>query len=87
MLPTGEHVIAAQIFELQGEYALALKGNQGTLDCDVVRLVEDGHPNVDTAKPMVEADHGALRHGRGRCLPQVGWLVKQHQWPVLKVVG
>ncbi len=50
--------IAEQIVEQKGDYALALKGNQGTLHDDVVLLLDD---------PELKASHSAAAcRGRSR---------------------
>lgn len=55
-----QHVIAEQIVTQKGDYALALKGNQGTLDDDVVLFLDDPESQVTTAQPVVEGDHGRI---------------------------
>ena len=52
--------IAGQIVEQKGDYALALKGNQGTLYDDVVLLLDDAELKASTGAPVVEADHGRI---------------------------
>src|ERR1700739_1453755 len=44
-----QRAIAGQIVEQKGDYALALKGNQGTLLDDVVLLLEDPELKASTA--------------------------------------
>ena len=62
-----QRTIAEQIVEQNGDYALALKGNQGTLFDDVVLLLDDPELKTSTAAPVVEADHGRIEtpHGDG----------------------
>jgi len=50
--------IAGQIVEQGGDYALALKGNQGTLHEDVRRLLEDPECKAIAAAPDVEGEGG-----------------------------
>src|ERR1700685_2652621 len=52
--------IAQKIVDQGGDYALALKGNQGTLHDDVIRYFNDPASKVSTAKPEVEGDHGRI---------------------------
>ena len=57
----------------KGDYALALKGNQGTLFDDVVLLLDDPELKASTAAPVVEADHPprrTSRRARRRCQPR-----------------
>src|SRR6476646_11097407 len=49
--------IAQKIVDQGGDYALALKGNQGTLHDDVRLFLDDPACNAATAEPTVEADH------------------------------
>jgi predicted transposase YbfD/YdcC len=52
--------IAQKIIDRGGDYALALKGNQGTLHDDVVTYFNDPASKTSTAKPTVEGDHGRI---------------------------
>ncbi len=49
-----------QIVDQGGDYALALKGNQGTLHNDVVLHLDDPASKTISAAPVVEADHGRI---------------------------
>src|SRR5450759_4922762 len=55
-----QRAIARRIVDQGGDYALALKGNQGTLHDDVRLLLDDPACQVTAAKPVVEADHGRI---------------------------
>jgi predicted transposase YbfD/YdcC len=79
--------IAEQIVEQKGDYALALKGNQGTLHDDVVLLLDDAELKTSTSAPLVEADHGRIETRTATVSTEIGWLQKQHQWPGLKAIG
>src|SRR5436305_14403624 len=52
--------IARQIVEQGGDYALALKGNQGTLHTDVSTFLDDPAAEATTAHTTVDADHGRI---------------------------
>jgi predicted transposase YbfD/YdcC len=82
-----QRAIAEQIVEQKGDYALALKGNQGTLYDDVVLLLDDPESQVTTTQPAVEGDHGRIETRTATVSTQVDWLQKQHQWPGLKAIG
>ena len=82
-----QRAIAEQIVEQKGDYALALKGNQGTLFDDVVLLLDDPELKTSTAEPVVEADHGRIETRTATVSTQIDWLQKQHQWPGLKAIG
>ncbi|MDE3148213.1 MAG: ISAs1 family transposase, partial [Acidobacteriota bacterium] len=73
--------------EQKGDYALALKANQGTLHDDVVLLLEDPELKASRTRPLVEADHGRIETRTATVSTEIGWLQKQHQWPGLKAIG
>ncbi len=79
--------IAQQIVDQKGDYALALKGNQGTLHEDVVLLLDDPQCAANTAAPVVEGDHGRIETRTATVSTEIGWLQKQHEWPGLKAIG
>jgi hypothetical protein len=60
-----------------GEYALALKGNQGTLHDDVILLFDDPTSKTTHAKPVVDAGHGRIETRAATVSTDVAWLVKQ----------
>jgi predicted transposase YbfD/YdcC len=82
-----QRVIAEQIVEQKGDYALALKGNQGTQYDDVVLLLDDPELKASTSAPVVEADHGRIETRTATVSTEIDWLQKQHQWPGLKAIG
>jgi predicted transposase YbfD/YdcC len=82
-----QRAIAGQIVEQQGDYALALKANQGTLHEDVVLLLDDPELKASRTAPLVEADHGRIETRTATVSTEIGWLQKQHQWPGLKAIG
>jgi predicted transposase YbfD/YdcC len=79
--------IAEQIVEQEGDYALALKGNQGTLYDDVRLLLDDLESKASTGAPVVEGDHGRVETRTATVSTEIGWLQKQHQWPGLAAIG
>ncbi len=82
-----QRTIAGQIVEQKGDYALALKGNQGTLYDDVVLLLDDPELKASTSAPVVEADHGRIETRTAMVSTEIDWLQKQHQWPGLQAIG
>jgi predicted transposase YbfD/YdcC len=82
-----QRAIAQQIVDQGGDYALALKGNQGTLLADVRLHLDDPASNVTTAKPAVDADHGRIETRAATVSTDIGWLQKDHDWPGLKAIG
>ncbi len=79
--------IARQIVEQGGDYALALKGNQGTMHDDVSRFLDDPATQKITAPPTVDGDHGRIETRVASIATSIDWLQEDHQWPGLKAVG
>jgi predicted transposase YbfD/YdcC len=79
--------IAEQIVERKGDYALALKGNQGTLHDDVRLLLDDPETKTSTSAPAVDGDHGRVETRTATVSADIGWLQKQHRWPGLAAIG
>jgi len=71
-----QRTVAQQIVDQQGDYALALKGNQGTLFEDVVLLLDDPEWKAGTCAPLVEADHGRIETRTATVSTEIGWLEK-----------
>jgi len=69
-----QRAIAEQIIEQKGDYALALKGNQGTLFDDVVLLLDDPELKASTSAPVVEADHGRIETRTAMVSTEIDWL-------------
>ena len=82
-----QRAIAQQIVDQGGDYALALKGNQGTLHDDVVLHLDDPTSKTIAAAPVVEADHGRIETRIATVSTDIAWLIKDHQWPGLAAVG
>src|ERR1035438_6925983 len=82
-----QRTIAQQIVDQGGDYALALKGNQGTLHDDVVLHLDDPASKTIAAAPVVEADHGRIETRTATVSTDIAWLIKEHQWPGLAAVG
>lgn len=82
-----QRTIAEQIVAQEGDYALALKGNQGTLYEDVALLLDDPELNVSAARPVVEGDHGRIETRTATVSTEIDWLQNKHQWPGLQAIG
>lgn len=82
-----QRATARQIMDQGGDYALALKGNQGTLHDDVVRFLDDPAARAATSKPNVDAGHGRIETRTASVSTDVGWLQEQHGWPGLAAIG
>ena len=82
-----QRAIAQQIVDRGGDYALALKGNQGTLHDDVLLFFDDPECKAATAAPVVEGDHGRIETRTATVSADIDWLHKRHQWPGLAAIG
>jgi predicted transposase YbfD/YdcC len=87
--------IAQQILDQDGDYVLALKGNQGTLHQDVqfsFQLAQQEQEEADRARQVttVEKGHGRIETRQHQVIddPEVlTWLQERHAWPGLTVIG
>ena len=90
-----QRAIAAEVVRQGGDYALALKGNQGMLHDDVVRFLGDPHSTLATSKPEVDAGHGRVERRRSPGIEtrtasvstDIAWLQDGHRWPGLQAIG
>jgi predicted transposase YbfD/YdcC len=82
-----QRAIATQIVDQGGDYALALKQNQGTLHNDVILFLDDPASNVITAAPTLDADHGRIETRTATVSTDIGWLQETHHWPGLAAIG
>ena len=79
--------IARKIVGQGGDYALALKGNQGTLHADVSRFLDDPKAENILSHRTVDADHGRIETRLSMVCADIGWLQDGHQWPGLQAIG
>jgi predicted transposase YbfD/YdcC len=79
--------IAQQIIDQGGDYALALKGNQGTLHDDVSRFLDDPACGATPTAPVVDGDHGRIETRTATVSTDIAWLQKDHKWPGLAAIG
>ena len=78
--------IAQQIIDQGGDYALALKGNQGLLHNDVSLSWDNPNRNYPT-HTTTDGDHGRIETRIATVSSNIDWLQKDHQWPGLKAIG
>jgi predicted transposase YbfD/YdcC len=86
-----QKAIAKQIIDQGGDYILALKGNQGTLNEDVrlfletelckahTTAIEDQHYDVDKGHGRIETRHCVVSS-------QIDWLSQKEEWAGLKTI-
>src|SRR5436309_12096141 len=79
--------IAHKIVEKGGDYALALKGNQGSLHDDVRRFLDDPQCAASVSKPSVEGNHGRIETRTAMVSTDIDWLQEHHHWPGLTAIG
>ncbi len=86
-----QRAIARQIVDQGGDYALALKGNQGTLHDDVRTFLDDPAPRPATAAvaihTTVDGDHGRIETRTATISTSIDWLQEHHRWPGLEAIG
>ena len=83
----GQRAIARQIADQDGDYALALKGNQGTMCDDVTLFLNDPACKASPAHTTVEADHGRIETRVAEVSTDIAWLQESHKWPGLAAIG
>jgi predicted transposase YbfD/YdcC len=79
--------IALQIVDQGGDYAFALKGNQGTLHEDVRLYLDDPLTKLATSAPTVDSDHGRIETRAFAVSTDTDRLQKSHRWPGLKAIA
>lgn len=83
--------IAKQIIEQGGDYILALKGNQGTLNEDV-RLFLETELNKSNSSAIkdyyedIDKEHGRIETRKCFVSDQINWLNQKEQWAGLKTI-
>jgi predicted transposase YbfD/YdcC len=79
--------IARQIIDQKADYALALKGNQGTLHDDVRTFLDDPQTKLSVSDSVVDGDHGRIETRTSMVSTDIAWLQADHRWPGLAAVG
>ena len=82
-----QRAIAQQIIDQGGDYAFALKGNQGTLHTDVAVFLDDPLTKATTEHTTVDADHGRIETRGISVSTDIDWLQERHRWPGLEAIG
>ena len=82
-----QRAIARQIVGQGGDYALALKGNQGTLHADVSLYLDDPARKAGDTDTTVDADNGRIETRVATVAADIGWLQDNHKWPGLACIG
>ena len=70
-----------------GEYALALKRNQGTLLEDVRMFFDDPQVTPEDSHTTTDGDHGRIEVRHHDVTSDIAWLQERHDWPGLKAIG
>ena len=84
--------IAKKIIKKQGDYVLAVKGNQETLHKDIIDYFEDGEfiDNCEKAgnyKKTIEKAHGQIEKREYYQTDDIDWLDQKKKWADLKTIG
>jgi predicted transposase YbfD/YdcC len=82
-----QRAIARQIVDQGGDYALALKGNQGTLHADVSLYLDDPARKAGDTDTTVDADNGRIETRTATVTTDIDWLQHDHKWPGLVCIG
>jgi predicted transposase YbfD/YdcC len=82
-----QRVIAQQIIDQGGNFALALKDNQKTLHADVRLFLNDPATTDITTARTVDGDHGRIETRTATVSTDIAWLQAQHEWPGLVAIG
>ena len=69
-----QRAVAQQIIDQGGDYALALKGNQGTQQEDVSLFLDDPACAAISTAPVVDADHGRIQARTATVSTDIAWL-------------
>ncbi|WP_284047070.1 ISAs1 family transposase [Halomonas llamarensis] len=75
--------LSEQITQGNGQYVLAVKGNQKTLYDDIHFMMEN---EIDTVA-VTESGHGRIETRSATVITDLDWLQQSHQWPGLGAVG
>ena len=78
--------IAAKICQKEADYALALKGNQGTLFSDVREFLDDPETPLERHETTA-GDHGRIEVRTAAISTDIDWLQTSHDWPGLTAIG
>lgn len=84
--------IVEKIQAKEGDYVLALKGNQGTLSQDVElflesELVKESSTAIEDCYEEIDAGHGRIETRKCVVSSQIDWLKQKPKWPGLKTVA
>ena len=82
-----QRAIAQQIVAQGGDYALPVKGNQGTMHDDVTMFLNDPAREAGETHETVDADHGRIETRVAEVSTDIAWLQKSHKWPGLAAIG
>ena len=79
---------AAAIVAKGGDYALALKRNQGTLHEDVTTYLDSPPASAELlSHQQVDKGHGRVEKRTATVCHDVDWLLERHDWPGLSAIG
>jgi predicted transposase YbfD/YdcC len=86
-----QKAIAKQIIDKEGDYVLALKGNQGTLNEDIrlfleMELKKKSSTVIEDSYEEADKGHGRIEMRKCIVSSQIDWLKQKEQWAGLKAL-
>lgn len=80
--------ICSQIIEQEGDFVIAVKGNQGSLHKDIIDYFND-QSFLESCYSSEENDkgHGRIERRLAYSSDDIEWLKSEHDWPGLKSIG
>ena len=88
-----QYAIADKIVDLQADYVLALKGNQGEFHNDIklfleTNLIDEFKNTPHTVSHSVTSDHGRIEQRNVWLTSDVQWLIERHpKWKSIKSIA
>jgi predicted transposase YbfD/YdcC len=79
--------ICQQIIDSDGDYVIALKGNQGTLFEDIKTYFEGEDDDFFLINNNCDKGHGRVEQRIAFVSHDVKWLNEKHKWPGLKAIA
>ena len=79
--------ICSRIIEKGGDYAISLKGNQGSLHKDVALFFADKKREPAHEWEEYDKGHGRIEHRHCTAIQDIAWLQEIHDWPGLRSIA
>lgn len=76
--------IAEKITEAEADYVLAVKGNQGNLEDDIINAFSQPHAPVESEDTTIDMGHGRIEKRTCKVLTETAFISKNERWPGLQ---